>query len=70
MSKAIRIEVKGNSICTCCGARGWFVVSEDDSMTNPASAPIRYCPWCGSHFELVHVDDDAEIDDYERVNLR
>ena len=69
MSKAIRIEVKGNSICTCCGARDWFLVCENDDRSNPASAPYRYCPWCGSRFMAAHVDDEAEMEDYARVEL-
>lgn len=66
MDRAVRIEVNGNSICTKCGASDWFVVCEDGRRENPASGDVCCCPFCGARFMGVHVDDDAEVDDYER----
>ena len=69
MGKAVRIEVGGNSICTRCGASDWFVVCEDDRRDNPASSgEPAFCPFCGARFMAVHVDDDAELEDYERLD--
>lgn len=68
MRRAVRIEVKGNSLCTSCGGTGWFVVCEDERRGNPAYEGVEFCPFCGARFELLHVDNEAEdLDEYESV---
>lgn len=64
--KAVRVEVKGNSLCTACGASQWFVICEGGGRGNPARGEVRHCPWCGARFVATHVDDEGELAEYER----